>query len=100
MMHLDIQLISDTNALKEVLGELIGITNEWRYLGLALGLKKPTLDAIKVDNADVKDRMLEMVTSWLQKKDESLPSWQALVKALRDPLVNRTDIANTINDKF
>ena len=84
------------NALVNALRELKEVIHEWYELGLILGLEYSTLETIKANNQTVKDCKRTMVASWLQKKDNSSPSWQALVTALRDPLVNRPDIANLI----
>jgi len=95
-VHLDILIFSDTNALVNALRELKEVTHEWYELGLILGLEYSTLETIKANNQTVQERKRTMVASWLQKKDNSSPSWQALVTALRDPLVNRLDIAKQI----
>ena len=84
----------------DVLRELSEITNEWFMLGLVLGLKDLTLRCIKTDNTTVQECKREMVRSWLQKKDECTPSWQALVKALKDSLVQRHDVAEKITQKY
>jgi len=79
-----------------VLRELKEVTQEWYELGLLLGLKCSTLETIKATNQTANECKRTMVVSWLQKKDDSSPSWQALVTALRDSLFNRPDIANQI----
>ena len=73
------------------------ITIEWFELGVYLGLQSSTLTAIKANESEVADRKREMVISWLQQKDESNPTWQALVTALED--VDRRDIACQIKEK-
>ena len=84
-----------------VLHELSEITNEWFMLGFVLGLKDPTLNGIKINNTDVHKCKQEMVRSWLQKKDECTPpSWPALVKALKNTLVQRNDVAEKIKQKY
>lgn len=88
------------NALVNVLRELKEVTHEWYELGLLLGLECSTLETIKANNQTVKECKRTMVISWLQKKDKSSPSWQALVTALRDPLVNYPDIANLIEQNY
>ena len=84
----------------DVLRELNDITNKWFELGLALGLKYSTLNGIETDNTTVDKRKREMVRSWLQKKDECTPSWQALVEALKDTLVQHIDVADNIEQKY
>ena len=55
--------------------------NNWFDLGLALGLKQPTLQGIK-DQHKPKDHKREMLTKWLNQVDGCRPSWEALVEAL------------------
>ena len=86
-------------SISKVLRELTEI-NEWFELGLALGLGYPTLNGIETDKTTVNERKREMVRSWLQKKDGCTPSWQALVAALKDRLVERNDIAEQIEQKY
>ena len=42
----------------------------------------------------------DMIDAWLQKEDQVLkrgvPTWETLVKALRDPRVNQTGVAEKI----
>jgi len=41
-------------------------SSNWKFIGLKLGIKKATLDNIKKDCDDVKERMLEILASWLK----------------------------------
>ena len=76
---------------------LQGITKEWDDLAEALGLSEPDIDAIKTDNpSDVKQCVKEVVDRWFKGKGSEPPSWASLCAALRDPLVNRKDIASSI----
>ena len=89
------------NSIPDVLRELSEITNDWFDLGLALNLKDSTLSSIETDKETVNERKRGMVRSWLQQKDDCKPpSWQALVEALEDPLVERRDIAKQIKQKY
>ena len=66
----------------------------WYNLGLELGLDESTLNAIKINcREQVEDCFREMLSKWLQSVT---PSWNALVKALRDPTVNFPHIADRI----
>ena len=74
---------------------LLGITKEWKDLAEALGLPDSDIDAIKTDHSsDVKQCVKEVVDCWFQRKGQSEPpSWTNLCTALRNPLVDRKDIA-------
>ena len=71
--------------------------SKWKMLGLALGLKHPTLEKIKHnEGGDVDTCKQEMLVAWLKKTDGCLPTWRALVAALRKKTVGHDDIANCI----
>lgn len=65
-------------------------------LGLTLGLYHPHLKAMG-DSETFRD---DMINAWLQKADKVLkrgkPTWDTLVKALRDPKVNQAGVADKI----
>lgn len=65
-------------------------------LGLSLGLNYPHLTKMGGSETFRDD----MVAAWLQKEDQVLkqgvPSWKTLVKALRNPRVNQTGVAEKI----
>ena len=76
---------------------LQGITKEWDDLAEALGLPDSDIDAIKINNpSDVKQCVKEVVDQWLKGKGSESPSWTNLCTALKDPLVNRKDLASNI----
>jgi hypothetical protein len=82
---------------------LINITNKWMELGLVLGLKKATLDAISYENPrDLSKCKMAMLSSWLQWMDdcEATCNWQSLAEALRDPTVDHKAIADNIEKKY
>ena len=68
-----------------------------RELGLALGLSRHTLKRIAADYPGDSCRYLtEILAAWLQKEDESTPSWRALAGALRKPTVREEGLADVI----
>ena len=94
----DNPIFSDMDSIPDVLRELSEITNEWFNRGFALKLKYSTLSSIETDKKTVDERKREMVRSWLQQKG-CKPSWQALVTALEDRLVQRRDVAEQIKQR-
>ena len=78
--------------LQEVLEALVEV-NDWRRLGLALGLKHPTLEGLK----ETEDKKYEMLCKWLHKVDGCQPSWDNLAKALRNKTVCLPNIADVID---
>ena len=69
----------------------------WRELGLAIGLNRHTLERIAAQYPrDPRRCLTETLAAWLQKEDESTPSWRALVGALRKPTVGKEALADVI----
>ena len=66
------------------------------YLGLTLGLTHPHLKNMESSNTFREN----MIAAWLQKEDQvtkrGMPTWETLVKALRDCRVNQTGVADKI----
>ena len=75
-------------------------STNWKFIGLTLGIKKTTLDSIKKDCDDVKERMLEMLASWLKKgsQKQPVPTWNILLKTLSEyDRMKCTQIASEID---
>ena len=67
------------------------------YLGLTLGLNHLHLKKMREDSDTFKE---DMIAAWLQKEDQvtrrGLPTWETLVKALRDDQVKQNGVADNI----
>lgn len=58
---------------------------KWFYLGLELGIDETTLRVIKQDHRDDTEQCFtEMLSVWL-KMASPMPSWEALLAALKQP---------------
>ena len=87
-------------ARHNVKSELIPVVEEWNDLGEALGLPDHVVQTIKINNpGNVKQCMKKIVDAWFEEK-RNPPSWNNLCEALRDPLVDRKDIASKIETKY
>ena len=88
--------------MKDVLDMVIDVSEEWVELGLALGLRKPTLKKIAADNNSVNSCKREMLSKWLNWVDECKETcnWESLAKALRDPNVDHAPLADAIEKKY
>ena len=86
------------------IGDLLEVTNylldfgktDIHNLGLTLGLHYPRLTKMGGSETFIDD----MIAAWLRKEDQVLkqgvPSWETLVKALRNRRVNQTGVAEKI----
>ena len=85
------------NDLNEVFMECKNFSNDWKFIGLKLGVRIATLVIIKNDCYDVQQRMLEMLASWLKRTSQKhpAPSWHILLKTLSDfDSIQTTQIAS------
>ena len=82
-------LHSDIDDLVDVKRELISIADKWKDIGLALRLKPATLNTIEGSRINLKDRLSDVLAEWLNKAYNvqrfGQPSWQLVVRAVRDP---------------
>ncbi len=73
---------------------LSGIVTEWSDLGKVLGVSHDDIRVIEANNRFDVRRCLELVVDrWFEL---GKTSWEDLCQALKHPLVNRKDIASTI----
>ena len=79
---------------------MIGITKEWRSFAVALELNQADIAAISGNYShNVADCLSEVIKLWFQENGKKV-SWENLCKALRDPMVNRRDLAEKIEEKY
>ena len=77
---------------------------QWEHIGLALHLRQPQLDAVKVDNVgkDLDQHLSAMLQKWLYCDNGiekfGTPSWRMLVEAL-EGVNNCQPTANRIKEK-
>ena len=96
---------TDIDDLYDVYSELIPVAGRWKRLGLALRLHPDTIDRIEKDKDNVEDRLYSVLTQWLKKAYNvqrfGQPSWQLLVKAVRDPAGGDNQaLADTVAAKY
>ena len=82
-----INVPTGSNDLCDVLAE-INQLNNWKELGLQLGLLLPTLDRIDLEQrGKISKCKIDMVSAWLQQQDnvsqKGVPSWSVLRAALK-----------------
>ena len=87
--------IDDFLEVTDYLPKDLGQTDIYN-LGLTLGLNQPHVKNMR-DSETFRD---DVIAAWLQKEDQvtrrGLPTWESLVKALRDRRVNQIGIAERI----
>ena len=85
--------------LRKVRNEVFSAAARWYDIGLELGVTADDLDTIKKANDDPKECLREMLRQWLSNV-KPVPSWKALIAALRVPAVNCSALANEIELRY
>ena len=70
--------------------------SKWYNIGLKLGISAGTLDSIsKANNQNPDDCLTDMIKAWL-RSGRPKPSWAALAKALKSPMVGYGHLAEQL----
>ena len=86
--------------LAAVQRKLYDVNTKWYNLGLELGLRPPTLDSIKTNySGDPSQCFCQVLKEWL-KGVNPLPTWQAMVNALKSHTVAHYHLAQQIQTEL
>ena len=86
-------------SLRVLLIELHSVRANWYNIGLELGIPYTTLDCFKQNDTDQLVLLREVMKHWLDTAFDPPPSWEAIVTALRSPLVNEKNVASQVESK-
>ena len=86
--------------LKALLNALCPVRASWYYIGLELDIPHTELDCFKRMYPNQFELMSEMLKFWLRTAENPRPSWEAIVRALRSPLVNEGIFAAQMEFKY
>ena len=71
---------------------------QWYPLGLQLKVSVGALEAIREQFSHSRDRLLEMLKTWLTTSDNT--SWKAITDALKSRSVNESGKADYLESKY
>ena len=86
--------------LKALVNELHPVRASWFKIGLELDIPHTELICFRQMHSDFSDSLCEMLMHWLKAADDPPPSWEAVVTALRSPLVNERSVATQLESKY
>ena len=86
--------------LKALVNELHPVCASWFMIGLELNIPYNDLICFREKHSDFSYAMCEMLNHWLKAADDPPPSWEAVVTALRSPLVNERNVATQLESKY
>ena len=85
-------------SLKALLNELHPVRANWFKIGLQLDIPYTDLNCFKKMYSDPTDSLCEMLMRWL--KTTPLPTWEAVVSALKSPVVAEENVAAQLESKY
>ena len=69
--------------------------------GLQLGLTKPVISRIDVDNGRNAQKFQEMFLEWRRRANPAYPyKWSTIDKALRNPTIDNKDLASKLDQEI
>ena len=86
--------------LKALLNELHSVRVNWYNIGLELDILYTELNCVRKVYSDPSDSLREVLIHWLGTAVDPPPSWEAVVSALRSPLVNEMNVAAQLGSKY
>ena len=87
-------------SLRALLNELHPVRASWYNIGLELDIPYTTLDCFKQSYSDQLELMREMLKHWLKTAVDPHPTWEAVVRALRSPIVKEMNVAAQLESKY
>ena len=86
--------------LKALLNKLYPVRARWLEIGLELDIHHTDLICFRERHSDFTDSMCEMLIHWLKTNIDPPPTWEAVVIALRSPIVNEMNVAAQLESKY
>ena len=80
--------------LRDLMNEMSTVT-QWYLLGIYLGVDLPTLETVRADYGQTKDRLTHTLVKWWNRET---PTWSAIVKALMG--IQREQLASQLAAKY
>ena len=85
--------------VRKAFGLTLHAQSKWYELGTVLGVQSTLLDDILIRTSNVAECLRETLQMWMNSQDPQ-PSWEQLVRALRDERVNFSQIADAIEEAY
>ena len=90
--------MDDSLTFKVAVEELFDVHDKSEDLGILLGLKKSTVTSIHAKFCRPIKRFREVLLAFLQQTEQ--PTWEVIVEALKDPSINNSRLAESIEKRF
>ena len=84
--------------MRTVFSALHSVQHKWYSIGLQLGVAEFQLKLIEAEIHSVERQMVAMLDHWLAYT--TVPSWKALVDALKAPTVGEGRLAKELEERY
>ena len=84
--------------MRTVFNALHSVSHKWFSIGLELNVAESQLKIIETDRHGAQERMRTMLDYWLN--NATVPSWKALVDALKAPTVGERRLAKELEEGY
>ena len=86
--------------MRVLFNELRPVRASWYKIGVQLDIPHTTLDCFKQNYSDQSDLLREVLIYWLDTAVDPHPTWEAVVTALRSPIVDERFVAKQLESKY
>ena len=86
--------------LRVLLNELHPVRASWYKIGLELDIPHTELDCFEQKYSDPLDLICEVLKHWLKTSVDPPSTWEAVITALRSPIVNEMSVAAQLESKY
>lgn len=82
-----------------ILAELNGLAEKWHELGTALRLSAVYLKQLQKEDKPAAEKLRTVVTEWLAGNC-ACPTWEVVMKAVKDSKVGEEELAKRLDEKY
>ena len=86
--------------MKDLMTYLHPIAPKWKMLGVNLEIDMGTIRAVENDRDSAEDCLLELLGRWEDAVNPELHNWETIYKAVREPSLRASNVADVIKAKF
>lgn len=87
-----------TLTFEAVVSELLPVKDKWREIGTQLSIQENVLKLIASASVDNEHRLQVVISQWLSMNGRA--NWEALIQALKSPLVGEHHRAELLKRKY
>ena len=91
--------MDDIPELRDLLDALQEKAAKWSSIGIQLNLSPDELDIIRADSNGAVECLTGVLRKW-QSKTDPLPTWKAVIEALKAPALGEAVLANKLEERF